>query len=83
MDFSVNWKENALLEQILKKYIITTENAGITSETEAKPSQYILAVGRGRQQGEKIHIQTPGNRIISPHPASALFPRRQDEEQNT
>lgn len=34
-------------------------------------------MGRGRQQGEWIHIQTPGNNtIISPYPAPALFPSR-------
>lgn len=78
----MNWQENVSLKQIKKDRITTEKTEITTSETEAKNSQYILAVGRGRQQGERIHIQTPGSKIICPYPASALFPRRQDEEQN-
>lgn len=50
----MNWQENASLEQIKKKIIITTENKGITSETEAKSSQYILAVGKGGSKERKF-----------------------------
>lgn len=54
----------------------------IPSESLAKAPQYILAVRRGKQRGEKTHIQMPGNKIISHYPETALLPRRQNEEQN-
>lgn len=46
----MNWQENDSLKQI-KKDRITTEKIGITTpETEAKTSQYIVAVGIARRE---------------------------------
>jgi len=81
MHFSVSCQENVSLKQIKKELQQKREELQHLKLKQKLHSTYLLWEEGGSK--ERIHIETPGNKIIFPYPASALFPRRQDEEQNT